>query len=237
LTQEENRNPPLSEAVDQFRKRNNRLGLMLAGLRLGTRSFFRRTLLPLLTALALTGCGGHGVKWHSTDITGSFPALKFSMTRAPDGKPVTQADYRGKVVMLYFGYTFCPDICPTTLANAASILRKLGSNAAQVRMLFVTVDPHRDTLPVLASYVKNFAPQIEGLRGSPDEIAALARRYRVAYSVTPSSKGHPYEVTHSPAIYVFDETGAVRLLVSLRQPSPKLDAGVVADLKRLVNGG
>lgn len=99
----------------------------------------------------------------------------------------------------------------------------------------MTVDPNRDTLPVLADYVQNFAPQIVGLRGTSDQLAALARRYRLAYSVTPESAGHPYEVTHSSAIYVFDGSGAARLLLSsLSTASPDL-AGITADLKRLVS--
>ena len=101
-------------------------------------------------------------------------------------------------------------------------------------MLFVTVDPNRDTAPVLATYVKNFAPEIDGLRGTPDQLAALARRYRIVYSVTPETKDHPYEVTHSSAIYVFDATGAARLLVpSLASTTPDI-AGTAADLQRLV---
>lgn len=184
-------------------------------------------------AALLGGCQG-GSPWHSTDVTGVSLPLAFNLTRAPDGKQVTAADYRGKIVMLYFGYTYCPDICPTTLANVADILKRIGPEAKDVRFLFVTVDPNRDTLPVLADYVKNFAPQIIGLRGAPDELAALARRYRVAYSVTPQTKDQPYAVTHSSIIYVFDGTGAARLLVSsLATPNPDL-AGTAADLKRLV---
>jgi len=174
---------------------------------------FAVTLLGLLAVALLAGCDGTA-GWRSTVIADSSPPIEFSMTRASDGRKVTEADYRGKVVMLYFGYTFCPDVCPTTLANIGRVLRRLGKQAQQVRVLFVTVDPERDTLPILADYVKNFAPQIDGLHGAPDELAALARRYRVVYSVTPETKDHPYEVTHSSAIYVFDTSGAARLLVS-----------------------
>ncbi len=181
----------------------------------------------------LAGCGGSD-RWHALDVSGSSPPLALTMTRAADGRQVTAADYRGQVVMLYFGYTFCPDICPTTLANLAEILNQLGPLAQQVRVLFVTVDPDRDSASVLAAYVKTFAPQIEGLRGTPDQLAALARRYRIAYSVTPASADHPYEVTHSSAIYIFDASGAARLLASsLGSAQPDL-AGTVADLKRLV---
>src|SRR5690606_26136030 len=120
------------------------------------------------------------------DVTGISPDLKFTMTRTEDGKQATAADYRGKVVLLYFGYTFCPDICPTTLANVAEILKGLGDEADKVRVLFVTVDPGRDTPKVLDQYTAAFAPQVDGLVGSPDELAALARRYRIAYSVKPN---------------------------------------------------
>jgi protein SCO1 len=186
-----------------------------------------------LGAFLLAGCSGDN-KWHSMDISGSTPPLSFTMTWATDGREVTQADYRGQIVMLYFGYTYCPDICPTTLANVADILKRLGPDANHVRMLFVTVDPDRDTLRVLAQYVKNFAPQIDGLRGTPDQLAALARRYRVVYSVKLATKGQPYEVTHSSAIYVFDGSGAARLLVpSLATTKPDL-AGTAADLQRLI---
>ena len=204
---------------------------------------FRASLVPfarlmaglLLFAGLLTGCSDSGEPWHATNMKGSMPDLSFAMTRASDGKEVTAADFKGKVTLLYFGYTFCPDVCPTTLANVGAILRKLGDDADQVRALFVTVDPNRDTLPVLKSYVKLFAPQIVGLRGNPDQLAALARRYRVSYSVTPESNGKPYEVTHSSAVYVFDKTGALRLLISsLSTSKPDVD-GSVADLKRLVD--
>jgi protein SCO1 len=182
----------------------------------------------------LAGCA-RSEGWHALDVSNSSPPLALTMTRAGDGRQVTAADYQGQVVMLYFGYTFCPDICPTTLANLAEILDELGPRAEQVRVLFVTVDPDRDTAPVLAAYVKTFAPQIEGLRGTPDQLAALARRYRIAYSVTPETADHPYEVTHSSAIYIFDGSGAARLLASsLGSAQPDL-AGTVADLERLVD--
>ena len=181
----------------------------------------------------LAGCS-QGSQWHSIDVSGSSPPLDFTMTRASDGKRVTAEDYHGQVVMLYFGYTYCPDVCPTTLSNLADVLKRLGPDAQHVRVLFVTVDPNRDTPSVLAEYVKNFAPQIEGLRGSPDQLAALARRYRVVYSVSPETKDHPYEVTHSSAIYVFDGTGAARLLVpSLSSTTPDI-GGTTADLRHLV---
>ncbi len=169
------------------------------------------------------------------DVSGTSAPLAFAMTRAGDGKAVTAADFRGKVVLLYFGYTSCPDVCPLTLTNLADVLKRLGKDAQDVRVLFVTVDPDRDTLPVLKQYAAAFGPQVVGLRGTPDQLAALARRYRIAYSVTVSGKD--YEVSHSSAIYAFDGTGAARLLIpSLATSSPDID-GTTSDLRRLVRAG
>lgn len=173
-------------------------------------------------------------KWHEQDISGALPSLALNMTDAMTNKPVTAADFRGKVVMLYFGYTQCPDFCPTTLTNLADVLQDLGPKADEVRVLFVTVDPNRDSMPVLKRYAAAFAPQVVGLRGTPDELAALARRYRVAYSVTPAQNGHPYEVTHSSIVYVFDQSGNARLLVdSMARPNPDV-SGTTKDLQTLL---
>jgi protein SCO1 len=173
--------------------------------------------------------------WHNIDVSGDVPMLAFTMTDANTGKTVTAADFHGKLVMLYLGYTMCPDVCPLTLQNAAAVLKKLGPAADNVRLLFVPVDPNRDTLPVLKQYTALFAPQIVGLRGSADQLAQLARRYRLAYSVSPATKTHPYEVTHSSAIYVFDRDGRPRLLVpSLATTTPDL-AGTADDLQRVLN--
>jgi protein SCO1 len=199
----------------------------------------RRRLLGLAGAgaalLPLAGCGGDP-KWHSIDVTGTLPPLSFTMTRAEDDKQVTAADYRGKIVLLYFGYTNCPDICPTVLSHISSIFDRLGPEAHQLRMLFVTVDPNRDTLPILAKYVRNFGTEFDGLRGTPDELARLARRYRTVYSVTPATKSRPYEVTHGSAIYVFDRTGTARLIIASMASNKPDIAGATADLRRLIQG-
>jgi protein SCO1/2 len=186
-----------------------------------------------LAGTLLQGCSSD-TAWHSVDITGTLPPLEFTMTRAIDSKTVTGDDYKGKIVLLYFGYTFCPDVCPLTLANASLVLKKLGPTAEDVRFLFVTVDPDRDSLAVLKEYTGNFAPEVVGLRGSPDEIASLAKRYRVYYAVTPASGDKPYAVDHSSAIYVFDATGKIRLLVaSMSTAQPDID-GLASDLRRLL---
>ena len=187
-------------------------------------------LAALAALLALAACDGRGPAWYGTAITGVMPDLAFSMSRANDGKPVTAADYRGKIALVYFGYTQCPDICPTTLANLAEALRRLGPKAKDVRVLFVTVDPDRDTLPIVKAYVNAFAPEMDGLRGTKNAIAALARRYRVAYDVKKPADGHPYEVMHSSAVFFFDRDGHARLVTL----STDNMAAVAADIERLM---
>jgi protein SCO1/2 len=159
----------------------------------------------IFAMLALLSCSKPG--FHMTDISGAMPRLDFNMTAG--GKPVSGQDYRGKVVALYFGYTHCPDVCPTTLANLADMAGKVHS--PDLRILFVTVDPDRDTDSVLTDYAKAFSSQVVGLRGSANELADLARRYRVAYTVT---KGPPYEVMHSNAVFFFDRDGRARLVTT-----------------------
>jgi protein SCO1/2 len=176
--------------------------------------------------VALAGCGPDK-PWHATDIAGAMPRLDFVMNRANDGAAVTGTDYRGRVTILYFGYTNCPDICPLTLANLSDMLRQLGRDADRVRVLFVTVDPNRDTLPILKKYVAAFAPQIDGLRGSDNALADLARRYRVAYSVKTEPK---YEVMHSSAVFFFDAAGRARLVTLSTDDT----AGLTEDVKRLL---
>jgi protein SCO1/2 len=146
---------------------------------------------------------------------------------APPRGPVT--DITG--VMLYFGYTHCPDECPTTLANLASVLTRLGAKASDVRVLFVSVDPDRDTLPVLKTYVQVFAPEIDGLRGSADATAMLARRYRVTYQVTPAGPDHPYDVMHSDSIFFFDAKGRARLVATSVNHTDVIEA----DIQKLMN--
>jgi protein SCO1/2 len=195
--------------------------------------FPRRTFLALAAAATLAAC--HAPQhWHSTDVSGATPDLNFTLTRASDGKTVTAKDFRGKVVLLYFGYTYCPDICPTTLAHVAQALTPIDSSAKDVRVLFVTVDPARDDLKTLRDYTANFGPEFVGLRGSPDELATLAKRYRVAYSVKPDPDPAKYVVTHSSALYAFDRAGHARLLMSdLSGTTPDLKANT-ADIKQLL---
>jgi protein SCO1 len=181
--------------------------------------------LALFLALLLAGCSKPG--WHMTDITDAMPRLAFHMSEG--GKPVTAQDFRGKVVALYFGYTHCPDVCPATLANLTDMAAKV--NTPDLRILFVTVDPDRDTDAVLSDYAKAFSPQVVGLRGSANQLADLARTYRVAYTVT---KGPPYEVMHSNAVFFFDRDGRARLVTTDTTDTADT-AAMAADVKRLLN--
>jgi protein SCO1/2 len=175
----------------------------------------------LLLALLLAGCSKPG--WHMTDITDGMPRLNYHMTT--NGKPVTAQDFRGKVVALYFGYTHCPDVCPATLANLTDMAGKVHS--PELRILFVTVDPDRDTDQVLSDYAKAFSPQVVGLRGTANQLADLARRYRVAYEV---KRGPPYEVMHSNAVFFFDRDGRARLVTTDTTDT----AAMAEDVKRLL---
>lgn len=192
------------------------------------RRLFLRCLLLAGAAALLAACASHP-NWQLDDVSGHLPDLKFQMTNDA-GKPVTAATYRGKVVVLYFGYTHCPDVCPLTLVHLHTVLQKLGKDADDVRVLFVTVDPARDTVPVLHQYVSAFDPRIVGLTGTQDAIAKLAKRYRAFFQrETPKTPSSDYEVTHSSAIYIFDREERARLLAT---PGATIDA-ISHDLKIL----
>lgn len=200
----------------------------------GSRTIALGIALAVLAGVSLGGCR-RATAWHATDVSGAVPALQLSMTRTRDGKAVTAADYRGQVTLLYFGYTYCPDVCPLTLSNVARVLKRLGPSADRVRVLFVTVDPNRDSPAVLNQYAAAFGRDVDALRGDPDQLASLARRYRVAYSVDPHGAGGAYEVTHSSGIYVFDRDGKARLLISsLSTGKPDID-GTASDLRALLS--
>lgn len=169
------------------------------------------------------------------DMRGHLPDLAFTMTDAETGKTVTAANYRGKIVILYFGYTNCPDVCPLTLYEMTKILKSLGAKAGDVRFLFVTVDPLRDTLPVLAKYIGLYhTPEFVGLRGTHAELQALASRYHAGFSVHPSSNPADYTVTHTAAAYVFNRHGKAEFICAgLSAKAPDI-AGITRDLRHLV---
>ena len=182
----------------------------------------------VLTSL-LAACAGRDPSYALKNVTGLVSPLEFQLTNQ-DGQPVTAADYRHDIVLLYFGYTQCPDECPTTLATLANALRALGPRGSQVRVLFVSVDPRRDTTEVLKRYVSNFGPQFVGLRGEQAELTDLSKRYRIAYHYEEPDKYGNYAVDHSSAVFIFDGTGRARLLGQ----SDNTAQQVASDLRRLL---
>ncbi len=184
-------------------------------------------------ALSLAACDDAG--WYGTDVTGLLPDLSFSMARAQDGARVTQADYEGQVVALFFGFTFCPDICPMTLANLSAVAEQLAEDAAKLSILFVTVDPGRDTPAVMTEYTSAFTPRADGLIGTPDQLARLARRLKVTYRIAPHEPGDmEYDVSHGKSVYVFDESGEARVLWPGFDTLEADIAGATADLRRVM---
>lgn len=169
--------------------------------------------LLLLTAGLLAGCTDKDVQWHGKDISGLMPALDFRLT-GPPGHTVTAADSAGRVRLLYFGYTSCPDVCPTTLAGLRQAIALLPeARRRQVEVLFVSVDPKRDTPERLASYARFFGEQVTPLTGPEAELRRLTRRYRTTFGYDePDTQGN-YNVSHSSAVYVFDPAGQARLLL------------------------
>ena len=190
--------------------------------------------LAAVSAVALSGCdrlSGHSAApaFHSTDITGAEFARQFTLPDA-DGKVHSLADWKGKAVVVFFGYTQCPDFCPTTLAQLAAIRKSLGAEGDRVQVVFITVDPERDTPAVLKAYVSNFGPGVIGLRGTPEQIAQVAREFKVFYAKVPGAAPGSYTVDHSAASYVFDPEGRVRLYVQYGADSK----AVASDLKLLL---
>lgn len=189
-----------------------------------------RQVLPLLlTAVVLGACSGDAV-FRTKSIEGLMPALEFQL-HDPHGHAVTAADYAGDVRMMFFGYTSCPDICPLTMGRLAAVVHALEPAERQrVRILFVSVDPRRDTPDKLREYVGYFGERIVGLSGEEPALRALAKRYRTTFGYgEPDATGF-YEVSHSSGVYVFDERGEARLLF---RPSDSVEA-MASDLRTLL---
>lgn len=149
------------------------------------------------------------------NVRGFLPDLRFTLDGA-GGKTYSEKDFKGKTVMLFFGYASCPDICPTTMVQLAQVMNRLGDQADQARIVFISVDPHRDTPDILQAYVDLFDDNALGLTGSEKQIADLARRYRVAYQIEKPQDDDPdnYEVAHSRGVYIFDKDGRARILAA-----------------------
>ena len=190
-----------------------------------------RALIIAAAFVVAAGCGSSGAKFNSTDITGANYGGELHLTDHT-GKPRTLADFRGKVVALFFGYTFCPDVCPTTLAEMKSVLARLGDDAKRVQVLFVTVDPERDTPALLARYVTAFDPGFLGLYGDADATAQAARSFRVFYEKVPGSSPKTYSINHTAGTYLIDPQGRLRLFVRYGQD---VDA-TAADIRLLLQG-
>jgi protein SCO1/2 len=189
-----------------------------------TPAMIRRFL--LLACLALGACH-HDLSPQDVNIRGLVPDLAFTMTDVQTGRLVTADAFKGKVTLLYFGYTNCPDVCPATLYNLDQIFKAMGPAAAQVTVLFVTVDPDRDTPAVLNQYTALFGPNLIGLRGNADQLYSLARRYRVVFSVVKTPR---YEVTHSAAVYVFNAAGRAEFIIAGLDTNTPDIAGIASDL-------
>jgi protein SCO1/2 len=192
--------------------------------------------LALSMALGLAGCGkidkltAHAPTFQNTDVTGLQYAQDFALVDHT-GKPRTLADFKGKVVVLFFGYTQCPDVCPTTMAELAGVMKELGPLADQVQVLFVTLDPERDTRALLAQYVPAFDARFLGLYGDAAATAKVAKEFKVFFAKVPGKEPGSYSIDHTAGSYVFDKNGKVRLFLHHGQGA----APIVHDLKALLN--
>ena len=192
--------------------------------------FFR--VFALLSCAMLAACDEPKLPspFHATDLSFKYADADFHLAD-PSGKARSLADFRGKVTVLFFGYTHCPDVCPTTLSEMALALKQLGPDAQRVQVLFVTLDPDRDTSAVLGQYVPSFNPTFLGLRGDTSATAEMAKRFKVFAQKHETGGGSGYTLDHSASSFIFDPTGKPRLLVSFGQ-GPQ---AVAHDLKLLLH--
>lgn len=188
-------------------------------------------LLVVLALLLLVGCSDQ--RWRTTDISEIMPALDFDLVNE-DGVAVDETRYEGKATLVYFGYTHCPDICPITLAKMATALRHLDADVRdQIQVLFISVDPSRDTPEVLQLYTEAFGPEFIGLTGERADIDAVANRYRVTYAYGEQDASGNYDVTHTSAVFAFDKQGEAHFMIRERDTLES----TVADLDQLVSNG
>jgi protein SCO1/2 len=188
----------------------------------------------LAVLLALAGCDrGAGraapPSFKATDITGADFGRTLSLPDV-DGRLRTLDDFKGKVTVLFFGYTQCPDVCPTTMAELAQVKKSLGADGDQVQGVFVTIDPERDTPEVLRSYVAAFDPGFIALRGTAEQTAAAAKEFKVFYAKVPGKTPGSYTMDHTAASYVFDKQARLRLFVRYGADSTAL----ASDLQTLI---
>jgi len=199
-------------------------------MRLARPARLRRVVAPL-AFLALAACSRPAQPWHLTDVSGHLPDLDFSLVD-DSGAHVTGQSFAGRTTLVYFGYTHCPDVCPETMARLMQVLARVGPDADNARIVFISVDPARDTPALLRAYVRAFDDKhAVGLTGADRAIEAVAQRYRVAYQMEKRDPNGAYEVTHSSAVYIFDREGHARLLATDRD---SIDA-IAADLRRVIH--
>lgn len=195
----------------------------------------------ILTASALASLGllsacersATPTAFKSLDITGADYARQLALTDARTEQPFLLSNLKGKIAVVFFGYTQCPDVCPTTLGALAETQRLLGPDGDKLVGVFVSVDPKRDTATLLKAYVGAFNPNWVALRGSAEEIAAAAKEFKVFYQVVPGKTEASYTIDHTAASFVFDTQGKVRLYV--RHNTPPAD--LAADIKALLAQG
>ncbi len=183
------------------------------------------------TGAVLVACTESKPQFAAIDLTGADYGRDFQLVDH-NGQPRTLKDFRGKVVVLFFGYTQCPDVCPTTMSELAEAKRLLGPDGARVQGLFVTLDPERDTPQVLKAYMENFDPSFLALRGTPEQLAALAKEYKVYYKKVPGATPTSYTMDHSAASFVYDEKGRLRLYTRYGTGP----AALASDLRLLLQG-
>lgn len=190
---------------------------------------FIRAIALSVTLLVLAGCD-KAVSFQATDITGANFAQDFSLTDHL-GKPRSLKDFRGKLVIVFFGFVNCPDVCPNTMIEMRGAMEELGKQAEQVQVIFITVDPERDSQELLAQYVPAFDKNFLGLRGDLDATKAVTNNFKVFFSKVPSATEGVYSVDHTAASYVFDRDGKVRLLIRNGVGAKS----IAADLKLLLD--
>ncbi len=188
-----------------------------------------KIVLSLILLVALQSCK-QPVHWNAGDVAGAMPDLEFTLT-GPDGETVEARSLRGKPVLLFFGFTNCPHVCPTTLARLSVLIKDLGPQAKDIQVVFVTVDPERDTREVMQRYTAAFGPWLLGLTGAEAELTRLSKSYGVYAAMESSDSKGAYNVMHSTVIFAFDADGRVRLLISDLTDG---DA-VIADLRQLID--
>ncbi|MDD2776882.1 MAG: SCO family protein [Gallionella sp.] len=175
-----------------------------------------RYLYIILTLLTLTACEPPKLPspFHASEVGEKYAQADFKLTDH-NGKVRTLADFRGKIVLLFFGYTHCPDVCPTTLADQAQVMERLGTDAEKVQVLFVTIDPERDTQELLSQYVPAFDARFLGLRGDAQATEQVAKAFSVVYLKQPTKSS--YNMDHSAGTFLIDPQGKVRLLAPFAQ--------------------